>query len=48
MGQDMHLGGKTIGGQTTQDADVSYVNLSGHRFLWRSPQLWIGCGTKRV
>jgi hypothetical protein len=30
---DMQLGGKTIGGQTTQDADVSFTSLSGARIL---------------
>jgi hypothetical protein len=30
---DMQLGGKTIGGQTTQDADVSFTSTSGARIL---------------
>lgn len=33
LGRDMYLGGKTIGGQTTQDADVSFVNLAGRQVL---------------
>jgi hypothetical protein len=33
MSQDMSLQGRTIGGQTTQDADVSFVDVSGQHVL---------------